>query len=66
MLKVEAVDSDKGINDPVTYSISSENWGCSQVEEGVGALLQPLEAVAPTASHQTPQDPAGLPSVQMG
>lgn len=32
MLKVEAMDGDRGINDPVIYSISSENgmspgWG---------------------------------------
>lgn len=30
MLKVEAVDGDKGINDIVTYSITSENQGVPQ------------------------------------
>lgn len=36
MLKVEAVDSDKGINDPVIYSISSENGGVPGLREGWG------------------------------
>lgn len=34
VLKVEAVDGDKGINDPVTYSISSENGGVPRLGEG--------------------------------
>lgn len=49
VLKVEAVDSDKGINDLMTYSISSENRGVpggAGVREGVRALSEPLEAAA--------------------
>lgn len=38
MLKVEAVDRDKGINDRVIYSISSENGGGLRLglEQGKG------------------------------
>lgn len=69
MLQVEAVDGDKGINDLMTYSISSENgavprmgWG----RGGVGVLSEPLEAAAPAASCQTPQGQAGLTSGRTG
>lgn len=46
MLKVEAVDGDKGINDPVIYSISSENGvspGQGWAGAGVRAPSEPLE-----------------------
>lgn len=46
MLKVEAVDGDKGINDPVIYSISSENGvspGQGWARAGVRAPSEPLE-----------------------
>lgn len=36
VLKVEAVDRDKGINDRVTYSISSENEGGLSLGLGQG------------------------------
>jgi hypothetical protein len=42
VLKVEAVDSDKGINDNVVYKITSENWvsrGCGSGKDGVGLCL---------------------------
>ena len=54
VLKVEAMDSDRGINDLVIYSISSESgvspgrgWGKGR--DG-GALSEPLKTTAPAAS----------------
>lgn len=38
MLKVEAVDRDKGINDVVTYSISSESLGGPGGGSGQGGV----------------------------
>lgn len=69
MLKVEAVDQDRGINDNMTYVISSEDkggpwggWGA----EGAGAPSELLQAAAPTVSCQTPRGLAGSPSGQTG
>lgn len=66
MLKVEAVDRDKGVNDRVTYSISSENrvscWaGLGWAREG-GALSGSLETLLHLPPGQTPPGPAGSPS----
>lgn len=63
MLKVEAMDGDRGINDPVIYSISSENWvspGWRWASRGVGAPSEPPEGAVPAASSQIPQGLAGL------
>lgn len=63
VLKVEAMDGDRGINDPVIYSISSENgvspgWGWGKGRGGGSS--EPLEGATPAASSQIPQGLAGL------
>lgn len=51
VLKVEAVDGDKGINDIMTYSITSKNQGVPQREGwGKGGVVRSPGAAAASAS----------------
>lgn len=59
MLKVEAMDGDRGINDPVIYSISRRTWNRPCWAREGGALPEPLEELFLLPS-QIPQGLDGL------
>lgn len=65
VLKVEAVDADKGVNDNVTYSITSEKQGVPRRAGVRVGWSEPLEELLQVPPYQTPQGPDGSASRKM-